>query len=188
MIALIVTLACLPLLVLDAMSGSTSSAATETASAASPEPSLVVAESPSTEAPLTVSTEASTTSTAPTVSAPATSTTTVAVRPAQVWTPPTTAAPVTTVAPVPVMSSDSAFLACVRERESHGDYTAADPSGTYLGAYQIYQGGWDAVAASIGRNDLIGVAPNLASPADQDRIALAMLQQNGRGPWGGFCS
>lgn len=188
MIALIVTLACLPLLVLDALSGSASSATSETAAAASPEPSLVVAASPSTEAPTTVTTEASTTSTAPAVSAPSTTTSTVAARPAQVWTPPVTAAPTTTAAPAPIASSDSEFLACVRQRESRGDYTASDPSGTYLGAYQIYQGGWDSVAASIGRHDLVGVAPNHASPADQDRIALAMLQQHGRAPWGGSCA
>ena len=84
-------------------------------------------------------------------------------------------------------ASEASFLACVRQRESHGDYTAVDPSGTFMGAYQIYQGGWDAVARSIGRTDLVGVKPNRAAPADQDTIALAMLRQYGRAPWGGAC-
>ena len=56
-----------------------------------------------------------------------------------------------------------------------------------MGAYQIYQGGWDAVAGSIGRSDLVGRKPNTAAPADQDTIALAMLRQYGRSPWGGAC-
>ena len=72
----------------------------------------------------------------------------------------------------------------MRQRESHGDYTAVDPSGTFMGAYQIYQGGWDAVARSIGRSDLVGVRPNRAAPADQDAIALAMLRQYGRAALG----
>ena len=83
--------------------------------------------------------------------------------------------------PVP-SGSEASFLACVRQRESHGDYTAVDPSGTFMGAYQIYQGGWDAVARSIGRSDPSGVRPNRA--ADQDTIVLAMLRQTRAGPPG----
>ena len=75
----------------------------------------------------------------------------------------------------------------MRQRESRGDYTVVDPTGTYFGAYQIYQGGWDAVARSIGRTDLVGVRPNRAAPIDQDIIALNMLRQYGRSPWGGAC-
>ncbi len=84
-------------------------------------------------------------------------------------------------------SWEASFLACMRQRESHGDYSVTDPTGTFMGAYQIYQGGWDAVARSIGRTDLVGVKPNHASPADQDTIALAMLRQYGTSPWGGSC-
>lgn len=75
----------------------------------------------------------------------------------------------------------------MRQRESHGDYTAVDPSGTYMGAYQIYQGGWDSTARSMGRSDLVGVRPNHASPASQDAVALQMLRLNGTRPWGGAC-
>jgi hypothetical protein len=78
-------------------------------------------------------------------------------------------------------------MACVRWRESRNTYTAVDPSGTYMGAYQIYQGGWDTIARSIGRSDLVGVRPNTASPADQDAVAIAMLRQYGTSPWGGTC-
>jgi hypothetical protein len=90
--------------------------------------------------------------------------------------------PVTTV-PDPT----DAFFACVRHRESHGDYTAVDPSGTFRGAYQIYQGGWDSIANSIGRTDLVGIQPDAASVIDQDVIAYAMFDQLGSRPWGGAC-
>ena len=78
-------------------------------------------------------------------------------------------------------------MACLRWRESHNTYTAVDPSGSFMGAYQIYQGGWDSQARSMGRSDLVGVPPHKASPADQDALALAMLRQQGTSPWGGTC-
>lgn len=79
-------------------------------------------------------------------------------------------------------------MACIRERESNGNYSAVDPSGQYMGAYQIYQGGWDSIARSIGRTDLVGVRPHQASPADQDTVAFAMLAKLGRSPWNYACS
>jgi hypothetical protein len=109
---------------------------------------------------------------------------TTAPRPVQTTT---TTAPRPVVTSAPITQSDDAFLACVRNRESHNDYSASDPSGTFLGAYQIYQGGWDSVAGRIGRHDLVGIPPNQASPSDQDAIASAMLQFSGRAPWGGSC-
>ncbi len=181
MIALIVTLACLPLLVIDMLQGSASSSATEAAT--SSDSSLVVAAVPSTE-------ESTTTTVAIAAAEAAASATTIAPvattapRPVQTTT---TSAPRPVVTSPPVTQSDEAFLACVRDRESHNDYTASDPSGTFLGAYQIYQGGWDSVAGRIGRHDLVGVPPNQASPSDQDVIAAAMLQFSGRSPWGGTC-
>lgn len=191
--ALVVTLAVLPILVLELMGGSgAKSSDTEVATPDVPQPSLVVAVDPS-EVTTTVSTAAPVVTT-PTTVAPTTTT----------KAPTTTAAPkvaakapvtTTTAAPAPAPApagltptpSEAAFLACVRQRESRGDYTAVDPSGTFMGAYQIYQGGWDAVARSIGRTDLVGVKPNRAAPADQDTIALAMLRQYGKTPWGGAC-
>jgi len=104
-----------------------------------------------------------------------------------VWTPPpTTAAP---VPPPPIVSSsDAAFLACVRSRESGGNYAIVDSSGQYMGAYQFSQSTWDGIASRSGRSALVGVHPNNASPADQDAIAFATLAISGRSPWGGLCS
>lgn len=93
-------------------------------------------------------------------------------------------APVASVVPTDV----NAFFECVKWRESRGDYTAVDPSGTFRGAYQIYQGGWDTFAQRIDRPDLVGVQPDSASPADQDAIALAMFNELGSKPWNGACS
>jgi len=184
LIALVVTLACLPLLVLDMVQGSSSSSATESASSSS-DSSLVASVVPSTEAVTTTSVA----EIVPvTVVAPSTTAAPVAkVDPRSVAPTTTTTAPRPAVTSAPVVQSDVAFLACVRERESHGNYSASDPSGTYLGAYQIYQGGWDSVASRIGRTDLIGVPPNQASPSDQDIVAAAMLRLSGRAPWGGIC-
>lgn len=188
-VALVVTVACLPLLALDLLgshSGSTTARETAQVSTAEPDPSLVVATN-TTSSSSTATTEPVTATTAPPATvAPSTTVTTAA----PVTT--TTAAPTTTTTvyvpppppPAPTMSGDAAaFFACVRQRESGGNYGAVDPSGTYRGAYQIYQGAWDTFAARIGRTDLIGVPPNLASPADQDAIALAMYQALGKAPW-----
>jgi hypothetical protein len=99
--------------------------------------------------------------------------------------PPTVAAP---PPPPPVPPSAAAFLACVRQRESHGNYGAVSPGGTYMGAYQFSQASWDAVARHTGRLDLVGQHPNLVSPADQDAMALAEYEWLGAAPWGGACT
>jgi hypothetical protein len=197
-VALVVTVACLPLLVLDLMGGQ-GGGVPDQASVVTPdvpEPSLVVAVSPS-AAPTTSSTTTSTvaaavvTTTPPTTAAPQTTTTaaprlpkatTTTTRPAPAPAPPPPAAS----GPTPT-ASEASFLACVRHRESRGIYTAVDPTGQFMGAYQIYQGGWDAVARSIGRGDLVGRPPHTVAPADQDTVALAMLRQYGTKPWGGAC-
>ncbi len=181
MIALIVTLACLPLLVIDMLQGSPTSSATESAS--SSDSSLVVAAVPSTEDTTTTTVVVVATDIATSATTVAPVATTVP-RPVQTTT---TTAPAPVVISAPAAQSDDAFLACVRNRESHNDYAASDSSGTFLGAYQIYQGGWDSVASRIGREDLVGIPPNQASPSDQDAIAKAMLQFSGRAPWGGSC-
>jgi hypothetical protein len=143
---------------------------------------------PSTTVPTAPATPAATTP--PTTAKPTPSTTAAPKAKAQAAPPPTTAprvvAPPAPTGPTP-NASEAAFLSCVRWRESRGDYTAVDPSGQFMGAYQIYQGGWDAVARSIGRSDLVGRRPNTVGPADQDAVALAMLRQYGRSPWGGAC-
>lgn len=175
LLALFVTLACLPVLVIDVFSSSTTSASEnpETAIEA-PEPSLVLAEvTTTTQAPTT------TTTVAPVepVAAPATTTSTIGrVAPPPIAPPPPT-----------VARTEADTLACLRWRESRNNYGAVDATGTYMGAYQIYQGGWNAVASRNGRDDLVGVQPHMASPADQDFIATALLRASGTAPWGGAC-
>jgi len=100
-----------------------------------------------------------------------------------VTAPPTTAAPTTTIA-----ASAAAFLACIRARESHGNYGAVSAGGTYRGAYQFSQSSWNLAASHAGRKDLVGELPNLASPADQDAMALELYEMMGSAPWGGACA
>ena len=83
--------------------------------------------------------------------------------------------------------STEAFCECIRWRESRGNYEAVNPTGTFMGAYQFYQGGWDAFAARFDRHDLVGVPPHQAAPADQDAVALAAYNELGSRPWGGAC-
>ena len=191
MIALFVTLSCLPLLVIDMLGSSSGASETNSTASALPAPSLVMLATPSTAAaPASVVLETTTVpppaldATVPAAPVPTTS------APRIVQAPPTTAAPVYLPPPPPpiVSSTDAAFMACIRHRESRGDYTAVDPSGQFMGAYQIYQGGWDSIARSMGREDLVGVRPHEASVADQDAVAYAMLAKLGRAPWNFACS
>lgn len=133
-----------------------------------------------------------------TIAAPLSTTTTVAARASSIQaappqtTPPTTAPtapPPTTAAPVapPASTSDQAFLACVRKRESGGNYQIVSANGMYFGAYQFLQSSWDSTANYAGRPDLVGQRPNTASPADQDAMALALYHWQGSRPWGGAC-
>ena len=98
----------------------------------------------------------------------------------------TTTAPSRPVKKTTTQSTET-FFECIRWRESRGDYGAVNPTGTFMGAYQFYQGGWDTFAARINRHDLVGVPPNLASPADQDAVALAAYNELGAKPWNGAC-
>jgi hypothetical protein len=97
----------------------------------------------------------------------------------------------TTTTSAPATSATSRnvddFFECIRWRESRGNYEAVNSTGTFMGAYQIYQGGWDTFAARIDRHDLIGVPPHTALPTDQDAVALAMYNELGAKPWNGAC-
>lgn len=95
-------------------------------------------------------------------------------------------APVAVAAPGGAVH-DHPFLACVRHRESRGDYSVVNPAGPWYGAYQFSQSTWNATAAHAGRYDLVGVVPSTASPADQDAMAWALYQWQGSRPWGGSC-
>jgi hypothetical protein len=160
----------------------------QTVSADAPGPDPTAAAPTTTAAPAAETTSSagptttSTTAAPKRASAPVTTTTTAAPKlaaPAPV--------PVTTPAPV-VPPSAAAFLACVRQRESHNNYRAVSPGGTYRGAYQFAQSSWDLTARHAGRSDLVGVPPDQASPADQDAMALALYEWQGAAPWGGACS
>ena len=85
-------------------------------------------------------------------------------------------------------SPPNAFLACVRQRESGGNYSISSGNGLYRGAYQFHQGTWDSVARMAGRGDLVGVPANLAGPADQDLLAVTLYRSAGAAPWGGYCA
>lgn len=110
---------------------------------------------------------------------------------------PTAPAPATFVAqpPAPPPSSgggvsphhDDPFLVCTRARESGGNYGVVSSGGTYYGAYQFLPSTWNAIAAHAGRMDLVGVLPSNASAYDQDEMAWALYQWQGKGPWGGRC-
>ncbi|MCY4193275.1 MAG: transglycosylase family protein [bacterium] len=66
--------------------------------------------------------------------------------------------------------------------ESNGNYRAYNPAGPYLGAFQFHQGTWNGVAS---RNypQLADVDPRDAAPADQHRMAYALYEESGWGPW-----
>jgi peptidoglycan hydrolase CwlO-like protein len=79
------------------------------------------------------------------------------------------------------------FRECTFSHESGGDYSIVSPDGVYYGAWQFDISTWNSVAARIGRNDLVGVLPSQASPADQDAVAYALWLDRGNQPWGGRC-
>jgi len=93
--------------------------------------------------------------------------------------------------PTSAVSSNSNpgdFLACVRNRESGGNYGTYNGGGSgAAGAYQFLPGTWNSIAESSGRSDLVGVDPAQATPADQDAMAQALYAQQGSAPWGGSC-
>jgi peptidoglycan hydrolase CwlO-like protein len=103
-----------------------------------------------------------------------------------------------TAVPAPVSTGGSTntsdpalnpFLQCVVQAESGGNYQAVSPDGLYMGAFQFSQPTWNTAAQAAGRPDLVGVAPNNASKADQDTVAVALYALDGQRPWlGDRCS
>ncbi len=79
------------------------------------------------------------------------------------------------------------FLQCVLQAESGGDYQAVSPNGLYMGAFQFSQATWNEAAQLAGLPQLIGVAPNDASKADQDTLAIALYDADGEQPWNDSC-
>lgn len=84
-------------------------------------------------------------------------------------------------------AAEASFLACVRQRESGGNYSVVSSNGLWYGAYQMTRSTWNSAAQHAGRSDLVGVPPNQASAADQDSLALVLYRWLGKSPWGGVC-
>ena len=82
----------------------------------------------------------------------------------------------------------NAYLQCVVRAESGGNYAAVSPGGVYMGAFQFSQATWNAAALLAGLPGLVGVAPNTASKADQDTLAVALYAADGTQPWVDGCS
>ncbi len=81
------------------------------------------------------------------------------------------------------------FLQCVVQVESGGNYGAVSPDGVYRGAFQFSQATWNTAAQAAGLGYLVGVAPNLATKAEQDTVAVALYALDGQRPWlGDRCS
>ncbi len=77
----------------------------------------------------------------------------------------------------------NAFLRCVVQAESGGNYAAVSPNGLYMGAFQFDQSTWNLAARLAGLPGLIGVPPNEASKAAQDTLAVALYNAEGEAPW-----
>jgi Transglycosylase-like domain len=83
----------------------------------------------------------------------------------------------------------NAFLQCVVQAESGGDYQAVSPNGLYMGAFQFSQSTWNYAAQAAGLGSLVGVRPNTATKAEQDTVAVALYALDGERPWlGDRCS
>ncbi len=73
----------------------------------------------------------------------------------------------------------------VRQCESGGNYSINTGNG-FFGAYQFTLSTWDWVAGIVGREDLVGLRPDLAAPADQDSLAQSLgfeIAGGGLGHW-----
>jgi hypothetical protein len=79
------------------------------------------------------------------------------------------------------------FLQCVLRVESGGNYAAVSPGGTYMGGFQFGQPTWNEAAQLAGMPQLVNVPPNVASPADQDDLAIALYNADGQQPWDDSC-
>lgn len=77
----------------------------------------------------------------------------------------------------------AADWAALRQCESGGNYAIVSSNGLYHGAYQFLPSTWDSIANRNGRQDLVGVFPSLAQPADQDAMAQALYALQGASPW-----
>ncbi len=80
----------------------------------------------------------------------------------------------------------NAFLQCVIQRESGGNYGINTGNG-YYGAFQFSQSTWNIAAQDAGLSYLVGVLPSSATKAEQDTVAVALYALDGGRPWTGDC-
>lgn len=98
--------------------------------------------------------------------------------------PAVSAAPAPAPAPTPAPANNygrnlAEWLRVLRMCESGGNYAINTGNGFY-GAYQFMITTWDSVASRI-RPDLVGVRPDLASPADQDYMIVENTKMSAGG-------
>jgi hypothetical protein len=79
------------------------------------------------------------------------------------------------------------FLQCVLRVESGGNYQAVSPGGTYMGGFQFSQPTWNQAAGLANMPQLVGVPPNVATPSQQDDLAIALYDADGQQPWNDSC-
>jgi hypothetical protein len=75
------------------------------------------------------------------------------------------------------------FLACVRQHESRGDYTAKNPSSSASGAYQYLDSTWRTVSAAAGHGGY--PSARSAPPHVQDAVAEFHVATYGKSAWNG---
>ncbi len=107
-------------------------------------------------------------------------------------TPTATASPTPTATPTPTPSPlpDPTIPAGTTEEQweqlrqcnANGNYQYANPNGINFGAYEFRRTSWNDLARRHYPR-LIGVVPNEAAPADQDRMAYALYGERGWAPW-----
>jgi peptidoglycan hydrolase CwlO-like protein len=100
---------------------------------------------------------------------------------------PSTTAPSSATGTAPADPALPPFLACVLQAESGGNYGAVSPGGTYMGGFQFSQATWNQAAVLAGMPQLVNVPPNQATPAEQDSLAIALYQADGKQPWNDSC-
>jgi hypothetical protein len=79
------------------------------------------------------------------------------------------------------------FKPCTLEIESHGNYAAISPGGTYRGAWQFDQSTWNGAVARAGHPEWSNRDPAQAPPHVQDAAARQLYAERGNQPWGGRC-
>jgi hypothetical protein len=75
------------------------------------------------------------------------------------------------------------YFNCVTQRESGNNPRVINMSSGAAGLFQFLQSTWDLVARRVGRLDLVGVNPALASVATQRWFAHVLFLWQGSAPW-----